>query len=94
MFVGAGLGIGDRPDAAALFYQGYGPVEVEPQATAYYRYGRIVEDIAGFCQEILSPDMGAADRERGLGFLVASFEPDDVVERAYRLDTTPWDAPR
>ncbi len=56
-------------------------------ALAYYRYERIVEDIAAFCEQLLSSDEGGADREQALGFVVSLFEPNQVVERAYLLDT-------
>ncbi len=84
MFVGAGLGIGDTPEGAALFYQGYKETDINRDALAYYRCERIVEDIAAFCQQLLLTDEGGADREQGLGYLMDSFLPGHVVERAYR----------
>ncbi len=82
MFVGAGLGIADTPDQAALFYQGYGPAAVDPLGIAYYRCGRVIEDIAAFCQQLLLTDEGGADREQALGYLVDSFLPHHVVDIA------------
>jgi spectinomycin phosphotransferase len=87
MFVGAGLGVADTAEQRALFYQGYGQHEPDPIALAYYRYERIVEDIAAFCEQLLLSDAGGADREQALGYLVGSFQPDEVVARAYALDT-------
>lgn len=84
MFVGAGLGIGDTPAGAALFYQGYGKIEIDRDALAYYRCERIVEDIAAFCQHLLLTDEGGADRAQALGYLTDSFLPGHVVERAFR----------
>ncbi|MFN8483589.1 MAG: aminoglycoside phosphotransferase family protein [Anaerolineae bacterium] len=84
MFVGAGLGIGDTPEAAALFYQGYGETDLNQAALAYYRCERIVEDIAAFCQQLLLTDAGGANREQALGYLTDSFLPGHVVERAFR----------
>ncbi len=84
MFVGAGLGIGDSAEQAALFYRGYGQAEIDAAALAYYRFERIVEDIAAFCEQLLSSDAGGADREPSLRYFVDSFRPGNVVERAYR----------
>ena len=73
----------------ALFYQGYGPVEIDPTALAYYRYERIIQDIAAFCQQILSPDTkcaGGEDREQSLVYLMSNFLPDHEIEIAYRQD--------
>lgn len=88
MYVSAGLSICDTPEQAALFYQGYGPCQANPLALAYYRYERIVEDIAAFCEQLLLTDEGGADRAQGLGYLVGSFQPGQVVARAYALDKT------
>ncbi|MFN8473456.1 MAG: aminoglycoside phosphotransferase family protein [Anaerolineae bacterium] len=86
MFVGAGLGIGDTPEEAALFYRGYRATDINLDALAYYRFERIVEDIAAFCQQLLLTDEGGADREQALGYLTDSFLPGHVVERAYGTD--------
>jgi spectinomycin phosphotransferase len=85
MFVGAGIGDRwNRPREAELFYQGYGPADVDPAAVAYYRYERIVVDVVLFCQEILLPRAPAADRERALAKLAGGFGPGSVVEIACR----------
>lgn len=86
MFIGAGLGICDTPEEQGRFYEGYGPVGAHPTALAYYRYERIIEDIAAFCDEIMAGEANGADRERALEYLAASFRPGQVVEIAYRLD--------
>ena len=43
-----GCDIWNDPRQAALFYQGYGPAQIDPMALAYYRYERIIQDIALF----------------------------------------------
>ena len=73
----------------ALFYQGYGPVEIDATALAYYRYERIIQDIAAFCQQLLSPNTkcaGGEDREQSLAYLMSNFLPDHEIEIAYRQD--------
>jgi spectinomycin phosphotransferase len=83
MFIGAGVdNVWRSAREEALFYQGYGATEIEPQALAYYRYERIVEDIAAYCQQLLLTDQGGKDREEGLRQLVNQFEPGNVIEVA------------
>lgn len=88
MFAGAGLGGGWHPPdrEEALFYQGYGHAEINPVALVYYRYERIVQDIAEYCDQILSTDAaaGAEDRSEGLRQLTSQFMPGQVVEIALR----------
>lgn len=87
MFVGAGVGgIWNNPKDEALFYQGYGQTKTDPLALAYYRYERIVEDIAVTCQEIVSTDMGHEDSEERLRQLTSQFLPHNVVEIAYQTE--------
>jgi spectinomycin phosphotransferase len=82
MFFGSGLGGWQRPEQAAAFYGGYGPCAVDPDALAYYRCERIVEDIAVYCRELLQSDTGGADRAEQLHQLAGQFEPGGVVDIA------------
>jgi spectinomycin phosphotransferase len=70
----------------ALFYEGYGVVVINHEALAYYRYERIVQDIAIFCEELLLSDEGGADREQSLYYLQSNFLPDSTIAVAYRAD--------
>jgi len=88
MFVGAGIGgVWNSPREEALFYRGYGQTAIDPMALAYYRYERIVQDIAAYCEALLLTDEGGADRAQGLRYLVDSFLPGNEVEIADRSDT-------
>jgi spectinomycin phosphotransferase len=60
-------------------------VTVDKAALAYYRYERIVQDVAAFARLILAEQgaRGADDRERGLRQLASQFEPRGVVEIAH-----------
>ena len=69
-----------------LFYQGYGRAQIDPAALAYYRYERIVTDIAIYCEQLLGTDEGGEDREQSLKYLMSNFEPGGVIEIAYRGD--------
>ena len=83
MFVGSGLGPGwNQARETAWFYQGYGPVEVDPVALAYYRCERIVQDIDAFCEQIFSTTEAGQDRSQALRYLLSQFQPNGVVEIA------------
>ena len=90
MFVGSGLGgRGHSPaEEESLFYQGYGPTRVDPIGMAYYRYERIIEDIASFCQQIFLCDEGGQDREQSLEYLISNYLPNGMIDIASRLDKT------
>ena len=90
MYPGGGQGfVGRTPgEEERLFYRGYGPAEVDPAALAYYRYERIVQDIAVFCQQLLSSDGGGRDREQSLRYLASNFAPRGTIEIAYGSDRT------
>jgi spectinomycin phosphotransferase len=88
MFAGGGLMGGWRTpeEEEVLFSRGYGETELDAEALAYFRYERIVQDIAVFCQTILLGRGG--DREQSLRFLESNFLPNSVLEIACRSDRT------
>ena len=69
-----------------LFYQGYGPVEIDQAALAYYRYERIVQDIAEFCKQLLLSEDGGPDREQSYGYFIGQFLPHREVAIARQTD--------
>ena len=86
MFVGGGQ-FGDGRTAEeeeALFYRGYGPTTVDPRALAYFRYERIIEDIAVCCEQLFLSDAGGADREQALRYLTSNFLPNGTITIVYR----------
>ncbi len=90
MFVGSGLGGNGHTlqEEETLFYQGYGDTQVNLIALAYYRYERIIEDIAVICEQIFLSDTGGEDRIQALGVLQSNFRPNGTIEIACRSDKT------
>jgi spectinomycin phosphotransferase len=85
MFFGAGVGaIWDTPREEALFYQGYGPVEIDLIALAYYRYERIVADFASYGEQIFEAQGSVEDRENGVRRVMGQFESGRVIDIAHR----------
>ena len=90
MFIGAGLGDSDYTprEEESLFYRGYGRTDVNPAALAYYRYERIVEDIAVYCEQIFLSDEGGQDRRQSLAYLKSNYLPGSTIETAVQSDKT------
>lgn len=88
MSVGGGLfgGWYTAEEEELFFYQGYGPTEIDAGALAYYRYERIVQDIAAFCEQILLSAEGGADREQSLRYVQLNWRPGGTIELARRAD--------
>jgi spectinomycin phosphotransferase len=86
MYAGGGQFANTRtPDEEErLFYRGYGQPQIDHTALAYYRYERIIEDIAAFCEQLLLSDEGGADREQALHWLMSNFEPGGTIEIAHQ----------
>ena len=90
MFIGGGQGfIGHTAqEEETLFYRGYGQTEIDPIALAYYRYERIVQDIAVYCEQLLMTSEGGEDREQSFKYLKSNFLPNGTIEIAYKSDKT------
>ncbi|HEX9036154.1 MAG TPA: aminoglycoside phosphotransferase family protein [Ktedonobacterales bacterium] len=82
----------DNSREVALFYQGYNqgrePVIPDPTAEAYYRYERIVTDVADFAIELFGVHGSVENRERSYGHFTGQVLPmhdialaDDVYAR-------------
>jgi spectinomycin phosphotransferase len=85
MFIGGGVGgTWNSKSETDAFYGGYGSTDIDTDALAYYRYERIVEDIAVFSDELLLSDEGGMDRALSLRYFMDAFRPHSVVEIADR----------
>ena len=84
MFVGGGVGgIWNREEEAGWFYEGYGQAKIDLIALSYYRYERIVVDIAEDAKLIFDMRGSVNDREKAL-LLSNQFLPNNVVDIADR----------
>ena len=83
MFIGGGIDdIWKSQQDEAMFYRGYGKTDVNLKALAYYRYERIIEDLAVICELLLLSDEGGADREQAYKWFTGNFEPGNTIEIA------------
>ncbi len=88
MFIGGGLmGAHLSPhEEETLFYQAYGQTSINAHALTYYRYERILRDIAEFCEQLFLTDAGGADREQSLFYLKSIFVSKGVLEAAVETE--------
>jgi spectinomycin phosphotransferase len=87
MFIGGGVGgIWNSAREESLFYRGYGKTEIDPVALAYYRFERILQDIAPYAGQLLVTDAGGKDRVRTLQGIISFFLPSGVVEMACKAE--------
>lgn len=84
MFIGAGLGFLTMipKDEEKYFYQGYGQTKLDIEGIAYYRYERIIQDIAAFSQQILDENGNENELSQALIYLRSNFAPDGTIARA------------
>lgn len=89
MFIGGAQGFISRSarEEETLFYRGYGQTEINTIALPYYRYERIIVDIAIYCEQLLLTAEGGEDREQSFHYLVSNFLPGGTIEMACRSDT-------
>lgn len=91
MFIGGGQGFKGytAEEEETLFHRGYGKTGTNLFALTYYRYERIIQDIAAYCQELLLTNEGGSDRAQSLQYLKSNFLPGGTIELARRSDTSP-----
>ena len=87
MFV-TGAGSGSSAKQADWFFEGYGSVEVDALALAYYRYEWVLQEISDCAERaFLMPELGAKTRQDVARAFQALFAPGDVVEAVYVCDS-------
>ena len=87
MFIGGGIDhIWTSPQDIAVFYEGYGKTNIDFAVLAYYRYERIIEDLAAYGEQLLLTEEGGTDRESAYRRFKGNFEPGQTIELAVKTD--------
>jgi spectinomycin phosphotransferase len=68
------------------FFAGYGPVPVNAEALAYFRYERAVEDVGEFGKTVfLDASISETSRREQAGLLMGYFAPGGMIDTAERV---------
>jgi spectinomycin phosphotransferase len=55
-------------------------------ALAYYRFERVIQDMAAYCEQLLLTVEGGEDREQGYLYFTSNFLPNHEIEIALKTD--------
>jgi spectinomycin phosphotransferase len=84
MFIGAGVGnVWNDQDDITAFYQGYGLTDISLTLLSYYRFERIVEDIAEYIHELLIYPKETSNKAELFNHFMNMFSPNGVVDIAF-----------
>ena len=73
-----------------LFFDGYGNVEINKLALAYYRYEWCVQEIGDFGERVLlTTDAGETTKQASVEGFIQLFSQGDVIEAAFN---TPFES--
>ena len=87
MFIGGGIDqIWKSERDEAIFYEGYGKTEIDLSALAYYRYERIIQDVADYGEQVLLGEKDLAEREQFYKYFTINFAPDHRLKIARKTD--------
>ena len=87
MFIGGGIdNIWKSKHDESIFYEGYGKTQIDFPMMAYYRYERVIEDLAAYGEQLLLTDEGGADREQAYERFTINFQPGQTIEIAEKTD--------
>lgn len=89
MFIGGGVAnVWNQQHEEQLFYKGYGKTAIDREILAYYRYERIIRDIAEYCKALLGTGGMEEERQTMYKQFVDMFAPNGVVDIAFRTGKT------
>jgi spectinomycin phosphotransferase len=75
--------LGEGTKEEQMFFQGYGSVEIDQLALAYYRYEWCVQEIGDFGKRVfLTQDAGERTKQESVTGFMQLFSPGDVIEAA------------
>lgn len=81
--VGSKIARAVEPREEALFFEGYGRVEIDPDALVYYRYERVIEDIGEIGKSVfLDPSLGEQARAEEAELAMSFFAPGGAIDCA------------
>lgn len=88
MYFGAGLWSDwqSPQEEVTLFFQGYGENDADLMAIAYYRYERIIQDLAVSFEHIVQTEASEEDRALSLYYLKGNFLPNSTIALARQSD--------
>jgi spectinomycin phosphotransferase len=89
--VGSRIGRHVMPQEEDRFFQGYGPTEIDPEALAYYRYERRIEDLGETGQRVFrDPHLSEQAREEQAAATMSLFAPGGDFDLADTVPRTQW----
>jgi spectinomycin phosphotransferase len=89
--VGSRIARAVTPAEEDLFFEGYGPTEIDAEALVYYRYERIIEDIGEFGKSVLlTPGVSEESREEQAMMTMDFFAADGDIARAESVVHRQW----
>lgn len=83
MFIGGGIDdIWKSKRDESIFYEGYGKTDIDFKVMAFYRYERVIEDLAAYAEQLLLTDEGGADREEAYRRFTGNFDLGETINIA------------
>jgi spectinomycin phosphotransferase len=89
--VGSRIGRHVTPQEEDWFFEGYGPTEIDPEALAYYRYERRIEDLAETGQRVFrDPHLSERAREEQAAATMSLFASGGDFDVAETVPRRRW----
>lgn len=85
LFFGGGIaGYISNDSEIGSFFSGYGDCSINYSRLAFYRFARVIEDIALFYNEIMDEAIDYENRKRALIYLQSNFNHNETLDCAFR----------